>query len=252
METVERLLRYFANENTFNRYNSTELTSLINEIGRKLTQLDNTKRYELLNSLYYNTKSNGYSSLLHVCFSRMRNDPSLKYTLWKAIYIFCELGLNPINVNYMPPNQIKLKHSMKESLNLLREINEENEIKEMKTRILTLKSQESMKSIGASSSYSTHCSSTQSTPSSVEFNIGDIDDVFGDIDNINYSNSLSCNVKHKKISPFHNKLKLQPRSWTDLQLNLDDNDNITKRNIIQILKYCNQYKYNNYQCAAIC
>jgi len=244
MDSVEQLLLCFVNEHRFKQLNDSELTSLIDEIGRKLEKLDDSLRYELLNSLYYNTNTKGYSSLLHLSFSRMShgNYSKISYNLWRAIYIFCELGLNPMNCNYLPPNQIITRNSMKEQLNALSQVQEENEMKEMQTKLLSLKSQESSR-----------------TASSAEFNIGDINDVFGDKDIIiegqrRSPQSLDLDIPTQsqvslRISPFHSKLKIQPRSWTELQLN--SNDIITQRNIIEVLKYCGNYQHNLYSSPAI-
>lgn len=250
MDSVEQLLLRFTNEHRFKQLNNTELTSLIDEIGRGLQKLDSSSRYELLNSLYYNTNTKGYSSLLHLSFCRISYNSLLSYNLWRAIYIFCELGLNPMNCNYLPPNQIITRNSMKEQLNALSQVQEENEMKEMQTKLLTLRSQESNRS------------AVESMNSSAEFNLGDINEVFGDNDSIYIEGGgggqkVPTSPQQQqillRISPSHSKLKIQPRSWTELQL-IDSNNNIsdhavTQRNIIEVLKYCGNY--DNYQSPAI-
>ena len=245
MDIVEQLLLCFANEHRFQQLNNSELTLLVDEISRKIQKLDSSSRYELLNSLYYNTNTKGYSSLLHLSFSRISRNPLLSYDLWRAIYIFCELGLNPMNCNYLPPNQMITKNSMKEQLSALTEIEEENEMKEMQTRIRRMLSNEHRRS----------------TISSIEFNIGDINDVFGDNDTIiegplsprsTGSSPRAIQQVSMRISPFHSKLTIQPRSWTELQLNNlngDKNYGITQRNIIEVLKYCGNY--DNFESPAI-
>ena len=66
MESVEKSLIMFADEEQFNRLNATEFGSQIMDICKKLRKLDKNTRYELLNSLYFNKRSNGYSKTLPI------------------------------------------------------------------------------------------------------------------------------------------------------------------------------------------
>eukprot|EP01083_Nonionella_stella_P111045 325508_1 len=255
MEAVEELLFVFSDESQFTQYmNDQTITPFIDDIGRKLSSLDVSNRYELINSLYYDPKSGGYSSLLHLCFKYMSNHSSLQYTLWRAIYIFCELGLNPMNATYIPLHPIKLRHSMRDSLNSLRQIQEENEMKDIHNQILTLRSQESNRSSRSNRSFIPNRSHS-STPSSCEYTVvGDVNELFADKDTLVMSEPTpKSNAVNPRLSPLDPKLTSQPRSWIDLQL--QHNNKTTKRNIITILSYSKQYSppiFTIYMHAASC